>query len=408
MKSNRSGTVGRPAGRAATSGRRRPSAGTGRAARSHRRVEVIAPDRTKADRGSGGDRPSGRPPLTRPRPGVYIADDISRDGIRRRSDQPRPLQGARSVRGAVALHPRVAQRWAQARVRDHDRRRGDLRGPARTRHPLRGARPAGAPRPHRSAGGGGPAPAVPTHRAGRRDPARPVCSSSRGSPGPGCSDWAIQTRHERAGPARRDRRPRPSPGRPCGAPRRPGGRSVAPRSASPCPRRGRRAVGRRDGGRHYRLRVVCRSDGGPADPRRHVRRAARRERRPADHRGLPGLCAGSPGVHRARRSGSARLVARDAIPPAMGVLVNVRALSQRCPHLGCRPNPCLRRLLVPLPVPSVALRPSRHQGRRRAVRAGAARHGPVRDGRSTPRAYCSSTRRGWCSDRCRSRSASRA
>ena len=28
-------------------------------------------------------------------------------------------------------------------------------------------------------------------------------------------------------------------------------------------------------------------------------------------------------------------------PTGDGTLLNVRALSQRCPHLGCRPNPCL-------------------------------------------------------------------
>ena len=28
-------------------------------------------------------------------------------------------------------------------------------------------------------------------------------------------------------------------------------------------------------------------------------------------------------------------------PTGDGVVLNVRALSQRCPHLGCRPNPCI-------------------------------------------------------------------
>jgi cytochrome b6-f complex iron-sulfur subunit len=28
-------------------------------------------------------------------------------------------------------------------------------------------------------------------------------------------------------------------------------------------------------------------------------------------------------------------------PSGDGTALNVRALSQRCPHLGCRPNPCL-------------------------------------------------------------------
>ena len=70
-------------------------------------------------------------------------------------------------------------------------------------------------------------------------------------------------------------------------------------------------------------------------------------------------------------------------PTGGGTALNVRAVSQRCPHLGCRPNPCLRRLLVPLPVSSVTLRPARDQGSRRLLRAGRAKHGPLPDrGRS--------------------------
>jgi cytochrome b6-f complex iron-sulfur subunit len=30
-----------------------------------------------------------------------------------------------------------------------------------------------------------------------------------------------------------------------------------------------------------------------------------------------------------------------ADPTGDGTTLNVRALSQRCPHLGCRPNPCI-------------------------------------------------------------------
>ena len=32
-----------------------------------------------------------------------------------------------------------------------------------------------------------------------------------------------------------------------------------------------------------------------------------------------------------------------------GTNVNVRALYQRCPHLGCKPNPCLRNFWLECP-----------------------------------------------------------
>ena len=61
-----------------------------------------------------------------------------------------------------------------------------------------------------------------------------------------------------------------------------------------------------------------------------------------------------------------------------GISVNVRALYQRCPHLGCKPNAVREELLARVPVPRVALRPPRRQGGGRPVRPRAARHGPLR------------------------------
>ena len=56
-----------------------------------------------------------------------------------------------------------------------------------------------------------------------------------------------------------------------------------------------------------------------------------------------------------------------------GRALNVRALYQRCPHLGCKPEPVPGGLLDPLSLPPVALRPPRDQDRRRALRPRAAR-----------------------------------
>jgi hypothetical protein len=51
-----------------------------------------------------------------------------------------------------------------------------------------------------------------------------------------------------------------------------------------------------------------------------------------------------------------------------GAALNVRALYQRCPHLLDR-----------VPVPWIALRPARREDRRRGLRPGPARDGPLRD-----------------------------
>lgn len=56
-----------------------------------------------------------------------------------------------------------------------------------------------------------------------------------------------------------------------------------------------------------------------------------------------------------------------------GAALNVRALSQRCPHLGCRPNPCLEDLWFHCPC---------HQSRydRLGIKADGAAHGPASRG----------------------------
>jgi cytochrome b6-f complex iron-sulfur subunit len=53
-----------------------------------------------------------------------------------------------------------------------------------------------------------------------------------------------------------------------------------------------------------------------------------------------------------------------------GTATNVRALSQRCPHLGCRPNPCLEDFWFQCPC---------HQSRydRLGIKAAGERYGPA-------------------------------
>ena len=113
-------------------------------------------------------------------------------------------------------------------------------------------------------------------------------------------------------------------------------------------------------------------------PGRDLRRSRGREPGPAAPRRLPGLC----------RRGAGFIVLVD---PSRGGWTagdgpdRRRDRAQRpgpvatlsAPRLPA--EPVHRGLLVPLSVPPVALRPARDQGGRRAVRAGAARHGPLRD-----------------------------
>lgn len=57
-------------------------------------------------------------------------------------------------------------------------------------------------------------------------------------------------------------------------------------------------------------------------------------------------------------------------PTGDGTALNVRALSQRCPHLGCRPNPCLEDFWLRCPC---------HQSRydRLGIKVAGERYGPA-------------------------------
>ena len=135
----------RSAGRSArrpTAGRRRPSAGTGRADAPSQRSGGGHRADCSRDLSACADRRTGSPRarrLDRGRLQAYISsDDISDRDISESdamSDPPRTWP----VRRAVALHPGVAERWPEARLRDHDRRRGDLRVAAGPRDVVRGA-----------------------------------------------------------------------------------------------------------------------------------------------------------------------------------------------------------------------------------------------------------------------------
>ena len=59
-----------------------------------------------------------------------MSDAVSLPVAAATSDEPGAEAGS-AIRRAVAVHPRVAVRRAEARLRDHDRRRGDLRIAAR-------------------------------------------------------------------------------------------------------------------------------------------------------------------------------------------------------------------------------------------------------------------------------------
>ena len=124
---------------------------------------------------------------------------------------------------------------------------------------------------------------------------------------------------------------------------------------------------------------------GGAARDRHARDHQDPERGPADRAGLPGLLPRGPRVRDAHRPRAAAVPAgrghdrrRDGAqrPGAVPAL----------PAPGLQAQPVPQELLVRVPVPRLALRPPRHQGRRRAVRSGAARHGPLLDHRRRRRA----------------------
>ena len=108
-------------------------------------------------------------------------------------------------------------------------------------------------------------------------------------------------------------------------------------------RDGHRAVAARGHRRHARLRL--------AEPDGRLRRADqdRRPRRRSSSRTV--TCrsrrGSRPTTRRRARSSSCTTPASSGswparTPPATATALNVRALYQRCPHLGCKPNPCLK------------------------------------------------------------------
>ncbi len=72
-----------------------------------------------------------------------------------------------------------------------------------------------------------------------------------------------------------------------------------------------------------------------------------------------------------------------ADPTGDGTALNVRALYQRCPHLGCKPNPCLKNFWFECPCHGSRYDRLGIKAARRPVRPGAAEHGPLLDRRST-------------------------
>ena len=110
---------------------------------------------------------------------------------------------------------------------------------------------------------------------------------------------------------------------------------------------------------------------------RDLRRRQAGERHPADRPGLPGLLLRCAGVRRPDRHRASSSSSPGEDTTGDGTALNVRALYQRCPHLGCKPEPVPQELLDRVPLPRLALRPARDQGARAAVRPGAARHGPL-------------------------------
>ena len=145
------------------------------------------------------------------------------------------------------------------------------------------------------------------------------------------------------------------------------------------PRAGRRRRPARDrvARRVARVRLVGRLRRRTRGSRRDPGRSRPDEPGPPGPRGLPDLPAGRARVRRPPRPGDRPVRDRQ------------RRDRQRCraqrpgavaevPAPRLPPEPVRRGLLVPLPVPSIALRPAGDQGGRGALRSGSPGHGPVR------------------------------
>ena len=95
-------------------------------------------------------------------------------------------------------------------------------------------------------------------------------------------------------------------------------------------------------------------------------------------------------------------------PTGDGTALNVRAAVPAVPAPRLPPESLRRGLLVPLPVPPVAVRPAGNKADGRPVWSCATRHGSLPDRGRSPRASSRSTRPGWPSVRSPSSSASPA
>ena len=126
----------------------------------------------------------------------------------------------------------------------------------------------------------------------------------------------------------------------------------------------------------------------------------------ADRRRLPGLRLGGQGVRRADRPLPAAVHPGRRTSTGDGTAVNVRALYQRCPHLGCKPNPCQKNFWMECPCHGSRYDRLGIKALGAAVRAGAAEHGPLRRQGRRATACSPSTPARSPSARCRSPSAS--
>ena len=288
------------------------------------------------------------------------------------------LRRAWPIRRAIALHPRVAVGRSEARLRDHDRRRGDLRQPDGSRNALRRTRPARASRPDRGPRARGSPAAVPPDRARRDDgssPARqPQWVRADGPGAPGRRDQALRWPiSSRLGPMGLDRR---SPSADRSRPRRGGltSRQLLRRSIAA-------AIGiwvaELAGGTIGFLWSAAAA--GPAKVR-----IGTLDDLIAANSGLP-VADGFPAY-----VPEARAFIMTIDPGPRRVVPGLRPDRRRHgPQRACRladlsaprlsAEPVHRGLLVPLPVPPVALRPARHQAGGDAVRAGGSVDGPLRD-----------------------------
>ena len=116
-------------------------------------------------------------------------------------------------------------------------------------------------------------------------------------------------------------------------------------------------------GRTCRAASAARSGSGRSSEIKLAERVA------PDRRGLPGLLPGGTGVHRADEPGASSSSPGEDTS-GDGTALNVRALYQRCPHLGCKPNPCIKNFWMECPCHG-----SRYD--RLGIKAAGAQYGPA-------------------------------